>query len=178
MRAGTWVQFGALSVLSCVSCLCARAETPSAGRAATRLELRVVGVHDGDTLTGLSSDKEQVKVRLDAIDAPELGQAFGQTSKKALSDKVFGRQVVVLRKTIDRYGRTIGHVLVDGRDVNLEMLEEGMAWHYKHFDRNARLSDAEASARAARKGLWGDAEPVPPWDWRQSRRDKTPAVQR
>lgn len=137
---------------------------------ASRLELRVVGVHDGDTLTGLSASNEQVKVRLDAIDAPELGQPFGQQSKQALSGKVFGKQVVVHRKTIDRYGRTIGHVLVDGRDVNLELLEEGMAWHYKHFDRNRRLAAAEEAARAAAKGLWSEPAPVAPWDWRQRRK--------
>jgi endonuclease YncB( thermonuclease family) len=92
-----------------------------------RLLLRVVGVHDGDTITGLDDSKTQYKIRLDAIDAPELGQPFGQASKKALSEKVFGKDVVVIPKTKDKYGRTVGHVMIDGRDVNLEMLEEGMA---------------------------------------------------
>lgn len=147
-------------------------------REASRLELRVVGVHDGDTLTGLSAANEQVKVRLDAIDAPELGQPFGQKAKQALSDKVFGRQVVVQRKTVDRYGRTIGHVLLEGRDVNLELLEEGMAWHYKHFDHNARLAAAETAARAAGKGLWAEPTPIAPWDWRQLRKAKPAAAAR
>lgn len=144
-------------------------------RDAAQLQLRVVGVHDGDTLTGLSAANEQVKVRLDAIDAPELGQPFGQAAKKALSGKVFGRQVFVHRKTTDRYGRTIGHVLVEGRDVNLEMLEEGMAWHYKHFDHNARMAAAETTARAAGKGLWAEPQPVAPWEWRQRGKEKTAA---
>jgi endonuclease YncB( thermonuclease family) len=111
--------------------------------------------------------KTQFKIRLDAIDAPELGQPFGQASKKALSEKVFGKNVVVIAKTTDRYGRTVGHVLIDGRDVNLEMLEEGMAWHYKKYDKNKRLGEAEELARAARKGLWQDRDPMPPWDWRK-----------
>ena len=144
-------------------------------RAAAQLQLRVVGVHDGDTLTGLSAGNEQVKVRLDAIDAPELGQPFGQAAKKALSGKVFGRQVIVHRKTTDRYGRAIGHVLLDGRDVNLEMLEEGMAWHYKHFDHNARMAAAETAARAAGKGLWAEPQPVAPWEWRQRGKEKPAA---
>jgi len=128
--------------------------------------LRVVGVHDGDTITCITPGKEQVKVRLDAIDAPELGQPFGQTAKKALSGKVFGKDVTVIQKTHDRYGRTIGHVLLDSRDINLEMLEEGMAWHYEKYDHNERLREAEHAARTARKGLWADEEPVPPWEWR------------
>jgi len=132
-----------------------------------RLLLRVVGVHDGDTITGLDDSKTQFKIRLDAIDAPELGQPFGQASKKALSDKVFGKDVVVIPKTKDKYGRTVGHVMIDGRDVNMEMLEEGMAWHYKHYDHNKRLREAEQSSRAAKKGLWTDGKAVPPWDWRK-----------
>jgi micrococcal nuclease len=150
--------------------------TPPDHRDPKKLHLRVVGVHDGDTLTGLNDQKEQVKVRLDAIDAPELGQPFGRASKKALSDKVFGKDVVVTVKTKDRYGRTVGHVLIDKRDINLEMLEEGMAWHYKKYDHNKRLSEAEESARAAKKGLWQDRDPEPPWDWRK--RDKPSQTRR
>jgi micrococcal nuclease len=152
-----------------------RAQTP-VHHDPRKLHLRVVGVHDGDTLTGLDDAKTQHKVRLDAIDAPELGQPFGQASKKALSEKVFGKDVAVIAKTTDRYGRTVGHVLIDGRDVNLEMLEEGMAWHYKKYDKNKRLGEAEESARAARKGLWQDRDPVPPWDWRK--RDKPSQTRR
>ena len=100
--------------------------------------------------------------------APEFGQPFGQAAKKALSDKVFGKDVVVVPKTKDKYGRTIGHVMIDGRDVNLEMLEEGMAWHYKHYDHKARLARAEEESRAAKKGLWADGIAVPPWEWRKN----------
>lgn len=132
-----------------------------------RLHLRVVGVHDGDTLTGLDDAKTQHKIRLDAIDAPELGQPFGQAAKKALSEKVFGKDVVVTVKTRDKYGRTVGHVLIDGRDVNLEMLEEGMAWHYVKYDHNRGLREAEQQARVAKTGLWQDPGPEPPWDWRR-----------
>ena len=100
------------------------------------------------------------------------GRPFGQASKKALSGKFFGKDVVVIAKTRDKYGRTVGHVLIDGRDVNLEMLEEGMAWHYGKYDHNKRLREAEQSARAAGGGLWADQEPVPPWDWRAKGREK------
>jgi endonuclease YncB( thermonuclease family) len=143
----------------------------SGSRNERQLRLRIVGVHDGDTITGFDESKTQYKIRLDAIDAPELGQPFGQASKKALSEKVFGKDVVVIAKTKDKYGRTVGHVLVDGRDVNLLMLEGGMAWHYKHYDHNARLARAEEEARAAKKGLWSDESSVPPWEWRKTKRD-------
>jgi micrococcal nuclease len=134
--------------------------------------LKVVSVHDGDTITCLTEDKKQIKVRLDAIDAPELGQPFGQAAKKALSDMVFGKSVTVIEKKKDRYGRTIAHVLVDGRDTNLLMLEQGMAWHYKQFSSNKRLQQAEEEARASQKGLWADHNPTPPWEWRHHAKDR------
>ena len=96
--------------------------------------------------------------------------AFGQASRKALSEKVLGKQVEVIVKTKDRYGRTVGHVLLDKRDMNLEMLEEGMAWHYAHYDHNKRLAEAEQEARGDRIGLWSDPNPVSPWDWRKAKK--------
>ena len=135
-----------------------------------QLYLKIVSVHDGDTITGLDEDQKQFKIRLDAIDAPELGMAFGQASRKALSEKVLGKQVEVIVKTKDRYGRTVGHVLLDKRDMNLEMLEEGMAWHYAHYDHNKRLAEAETEARGNRVGLWRDPNPVAPWDWRKAKK--------
>jgi endonuclease YncB( thermonuclease family) len=134
--------------------------------------LKVVGVHDGDSITCLTDDKRQLKVRLDAIDAPELGQPFGQASKKALSDMVFGKMVTVIEKKKDRWGRTVAHVLVEGKDTNLMMLEQGMAWHYTKYSSNTRLQRAEDEARVARKGLWADRDPVPPWDWRKTERER------
>ena len=94
--------------------------------------------------------------------------AFGQASRKALSEKVLGKTVVVIVKTKDRYGRTVGHVLLDKRDMNLEMIEAGMAWHYAHYDHNKRLAEAEGGARRNRVGLWRDPQPVSPWDWRKA----------
>lgn len=133
---------------------------------------RVVGVHDGDTITCLTANKEQLKVRLDAIDAPELKQPFGQRSKETLSGLVFGKDVTVIPKKTDKYGRTIGHVLVNGKDVNLLMLQAGMAWHYQHFSSNKALQAAEDAARAEKKGLWSDPQAMPPWEWRASERDR------
>jgi micrococcal nuclease len=138
----------------------------------TRLTLKVTSVHDGDTFTGINESNEQVKVRLDAVDAPELSQPYGQASRKALGDKIFGKVVTVITKKHDRYGRTIGHVLIEKRDVNLELLKDGAVWHYEQYDHNKRLREAEASARASEKGLWRDANPVAPWDWRKDEKER------
>ena len=78
----------------------------------------------------------------------------------------------MIAKTKDKYGRTVGHVMIDGRDVNLEMLEEGMAWHYAKYDTNKRLAHAAEGAQTARLGLWSDASSVPPWDWRAAKHPK------
>ena len=137
-----------------------------------RLTLKVTSVHDGDTFTGINEANGQVKVRLDGVDAPELSQPHGQASRKALGDKLFGKTVTVVTKKHHRYGRTIGHVLIDKRDVNLELLEVGAVWHYTAYDRNKRLREAEASARAAKEGLWKDPNPMAPWDWRKTEKDR------
>jgi micrococcal nuclease len=118
--------------------------------AETRLHLRIVGVHDGDTITGLDDAKTQHKIRLDAIDAPELGQPYGQAAKKALSEKVFGKTVVIEAGKKDRWGRTLGAVNVDGKPVAETMVER--------------------EARQGRRGLWQDPKAVPPWEWRAGRK--------
>ena len=78
----------------------------------------------------------------------------------------------MIAKTRDKYGRTVGHVIVDGRDMNLEMLEEGMAWHYTKYDRNKRLQEAEQSARISQRGLWKDPLAIAPWDWRSQAKSR------
>ncbi|MBZ2183234.1 MAG: thermonuclease family protein [Bryobacter sp.] len=131
---------------------------------------RVVGVTDGDTITVLAG-REQRKVRLAGVDAPERGQAFGQRAKQALGLMVFGREVRVVSTGRDRYERTLGIVrLADGSSVNERMVENGWAWHYVKYSKDGRLGELEARARAARRGLWADADPVAPWEFRASGR--------
>ncbi len=137
---------------------------------------RVVGVSDGDTITVLDADRTQYKIRLAGIDAPESKQAFGSRSKQNLSDLVFGKDVAVEWDKRDRYQRVVGVVLVDGHDVNLEQVRAGMAWWYRQYAKEQTLDDrrlyeqAENGAKAARRGLWVDANPVPPWEWRRAKR--------
>jgi endonuclease YncB( thermonuclease family) len=133
---------------------------------------RVVGVTDGDSITCLTPEKQQVKIRMNAIDAPERGQPFANKSKQALSDMVFGKDVEVEDLGTDKYKRTIGRVTVSGLDVNHEMVAKGMAWQYVKYDQSRELRDAEQSARAAKLGLWADPHATPPWEWRKLDKDE------
>lgn len=136
---------------------------------------RVVGVMDGDTVDVLTPMKELVRVRLSGIDAPERKQAFGNVAKQKLSDLVFSRDVVVEWHKKDRYGRIVGKILVNRVDANLQMVDAGMAWHYKQYMAEQPLGDrlsymhAETAAREKHIGLWRDADPIPPWEFRHSR---------
>ncbi|MDO8926470.1 MAG: thermonuclease family protein [Sideroxyarcus sp.] len=143
---------------------------------ADTLQGRVVAVTDGDTVKVLDASNTQWKIRLMGIDAPEKKQAFGARSKANLSDLVFGKTVTVEYSKTDRYGRTVGKILVNGVDANLEQVKAGMAWHYKKYAKEQPFADretyaeAEERSRAAQRGLWHDAESVPPWDWRKSKK--------
>lgn len=139
---------------------------------------RVVGVADGDTITVLDSTNTQHKIRLNGIDAPEKNQAFGNVSKKSLSDLVFNHQVDIDWLKEDRYGRKVGKVLLNSEDVNLEQIKRGMAWYFKKYkgdlvqeDRIAYVQ-AEQEAEANRVGLWVDPNPIPPWDFRKQKKSE------
>lgn len=137
---------------------------------------RVVGVADGDTVTVLVNEHDQYRIRIAGIDAPEKKQAFGQKAKAKLSELIFGKDVTVEWSKKDRYGRTLGVVMVDGQDAGLSLLHAGLAWHYKKYQREQsaedreRYSTAEDAARVQHVGLWVDDKAVSPWDWRQSKR--------
>ena len=143
---------------------------------AALLEGRVVGVADGDTITILDNTNTQYKIRLAGIDAPEKKQPFGNVSKKSLSDLVYGKQVTIDWNKQDRYGRTVGKVLIDGVDANLEQVKRGFAWFYKKYQNEQPLQDrldylhAQEAAETSKVGLWVDKEPIAPWDFRKNRR--------
>lgn len=134
---------------------------------------RVVAIADGDTLTILTTDQGQHRVRLAAIDTPEKRQAFAQVAKVHLSSLVNGQTVTVHYHKRDRYGRIVGKVLASGADVGLRQVEAGLAWHYKRYEQEqsdwdrAAYARAEVRARDERRGLWLDPKPVPPWDFRR-----------
>ena len=135
--------------------------------AAQEVTGRVVGVHDGDTLTLLTAEKKQVQVRLADIDAPELGQPFGQAAKRELSTLCFNQPAKVQTRTTDLYGRTVGVVSCEGRDVSRVMVEHGMAWAYRMYLKRPELLNIESSAKASHTGLWASSA-VPPWEFRKT----------
>ena len=130
-------------------------------------DYRVIKVADGDTVTVLSSSMEQLKCRLYGIDAPEKKQAYGQASKLSLSQLAFGRMAQIEIVGRDRYGRAICRIEVNGVDVNKEQIARGMAWMYRRYAKDRAYSDAESAAQARHAGLWREAQPVPPWDFRR-----------
>lgn len=128
---------------------------------------KVVRVLDGDTLEVLVNQRP-VRIRLAQVDAPEAhGQAFGARAKDTLASLAAGRVVTVIEAGQDRYARTLGTVVVDGTDVNKQMVRLGMAWAYRQYVTDPTLIKIEAEARGARHGLWVDASPVPPWEFRR-----------
>ncbi len=134
---------------------------------------RVVSVADGDTITVLVG-RDQVKVRLIEIDAPEKAQAFGNKAKQALSTMVFDKVVKVDERGKDRYQRTLGRVVVNGLDVNAEMVRQGYAWVYRKYSKNPALLQLEAEAKESKAGLWADAKAIPPWQWRLDQKAPAP----
>ena len=133
---------------------------------------KVVRVLDGDTAEVLDSTNTLHRIRLAGIDAPEKDQPFGAKSKKALLDLVGGKVVDVESSKVDRYGRQIGKLICENQDANLAMINRGLAWWYRQYAKEQSGSDrelyeaAETAAKAERRGLWSDPNPMAPWDWR------------
>lgn len=143
---------------------------------AQSLQGRVIAVADGDTLTLVDGQQIRHKIRLAGIDAPEARQPYGQAARRSLSEMVEGHWVQVQYDKSDRYGRLVGKIEREGRDVNLEQLRRGMAWHYKKYQNEQSLSDrqtyaqAQQQAQSDQRGLWREPEPQAPWDYRASLR--------
>ena len=139
---------------------------------------KVVGVADGDTITVLH-DRTSQKIRLHGVDAPEKAQPFGDKAKQLTSSLVFGKEVKVEVVTRDKYGRTVGRVYTVSPDRCLEeeLVKAGLAWWYRQYDpKNKKLAGLEEEARKARRGLWSDPSPTPPWEWRHGGKAARPAT--
>jgi ATP-dependent hsl protease ATP-binding subunit hslU len=125
---------------------------------------KVIKISDGDTITVLNN-KEQTKVRLYGIDAPEKKQDYGQKSKQFLASLIAGQVVEVEPKGKDRYKRTLGIIYHKGQDINAQMVLNGYAWAYVKYSR--MYIDQERLARENKRGLWQSSNPTPPWEWRK-----------
>lgn len=138
-------------------------------------QARVTSITDGDTLTVLFN-RQQIRIRLYGIDCPEPGQPFHARATQRTAALAHGQLVTVKPESRDRYGRLVAWVVLpDGRSLNETLVAEGLAWHFRRYaPRDTRLARLEQSARDARRGLWQDPAPIPPWEWR--RHSRRPAV--
>lgn len=136
---------------------------------------KAVGITDGDTISVMHIGRAE-KIRLNRIDCPEKGQAFGQRAKQLTSHLAFGKEVTVKVLDVDKYGRTVGDVILpDGTDLNHELVRAGMCWWYrKYAPIDAVLERLETEAREAKRGLWVETNPIPPWEWRKLGRARGP----
>ncbi len=142
-------------------CLCLA--TPSF---AASFQGKVIKVIDGDTIDVLHNNQPE-RIRLNGIDAPEMGMAYGQAAKEYVLDMAALKTITVEVTDTDRYGRTVGDVILpDGRILNRDIVKAGYAWWFKKYSKDASLGELEEGARIARKGLWRDPRPKPPWEWR------------
>lgn len=132
---------------------------------------KVVAIIDGDTLELMESGKA-IRVRLANIDAPEKSQPYGRASKQSLSDMCYQREAQLEKQSVDQYGRTVGIVTCGGIEANRVQVERGLAWVYSMYNRDPSLVPLQNSAKQAASGLWRDASPTPPWDYRHSEQPK------
>lgn len=145
-------------------------ERVTASQRAEQSAFRVVAITDGDTIKVLNPQKEEIKVRLLGIDAPEKGTPYGAKAKETLSSLVFNKTVSLAGTKKDRYGRTLATVyLPDGTSVNLKMVELGMAWAYTQYSKDPAILAAQKTAQSKRMGLWNENAPTPPWETRKKK---------
>lgn len=147
--------------------------TSYAGRT---IEGMVKAVYDGDTVLLATREESRLKVRLYGVDAPETrkpdkpGQPYGDVARRTLMYKIMGRQVVAEIVDIDQYKRAVAVIRYSGRDINREMVADGMAWAYRQYLQGSYESEyinSENRARSRRTGLWRESNPQPPWDFRK-----------
>ncbi|MBI1248749.1 hypothetical protein GC197_13025 [bacterium] len=138
---------------------------------------KVIFVADGDTIGLLDADRQMHRIRLEGIDAPESGQAFGKRSKQTLDDAIYGKEVLVTYEDEDRYGRILGQIYHGDHWLNLDQLTAGMAWHYRHFSGDAFLAETQEVAQKAKVGLWKDKSPQQPWRFRLEEKRREEAAQ-
>jgi len=111
--------------------------------------------------------EEEIKVRLNGIDAPELHQLSGKEAQMYLADLIRNKNVTIIDKGSDKYGRMIADVFIDGKKVNEELIKNGHAWHFKNYSSDKKLAELEDQARLCYRGLWASTSPIPPWEFRE-----------
>lgn len=128
--------------------------------------VRIFEVVDGDTFLA-ESNGIKFKVRLFGIDCPEGDQPGGELSTAYLQ-RYLNKNVVLVEHGHDKYNRVLGDIYLGKEFINLKMVQDGVAWHYKKYSDSRLLAAAEDQARANKVGLWKEANPIAPWDWREA----------
>jgi len=159
-----------MTILQCILLVGLILLAPISAEAAS-IAGKVTRVIDGDTVDILQG-QTTVRVRLNGIDAPERGQAYGRKARQFVLNLAAQKMVTVEIVDKDRYGRSVGDVMLpDGRNLNQEIIKAGYAWWYRKYSRNQILGQLEKEARLARRGLWQAKNPMPPWEWRKLKRE-------
>ncbi|MFY0481154.1 thermonuclease family protein [Flavobacterium sp. PLA-1-15] len=147
-------------------------EAPSDKKTPITFEGKITAVKDGDTFKVFAKGKETT-IRLAHIDAPEKRQPFSNNAKQLASNLCFGKTVrIVSDGTIDRYKRLVAEVYVGTICINQQLVEQGLAWHYKMHSKSILYANLETKAREKKVGLWIDKNPTAPWEWRKLKRKK------
>lgn len=134
-------------------------------------EISKITVHDGDTITVTAKNGRKTKLRLLGIDAPELEQEYGKASKRHLIRLLKNNKITYKTEYKDSYGRSVASVFAGIQDINLQMVKDGYAWHYKNFSKSKKLEEAQKNAQNNRLGLWSSKNPMPPWDFRKEQKN-------
>ena len=131
------------------------------------LQGKAIKIVDGDTFDLLINKNETVRIRLSDIDCPERKQDYYAIAKKALAGYVIDKVVKVIYSKKDRNGRILGTIFIAEQNINLRLVEDGLAWHFVKYSKDKRFALAEKMARAAKKGIWSLENPIAPWDFRR-----------
>ena len=152
--------FSANSLARLIGFIIAALFTTPVAAESLKCPCKVVQVLDGDTVFVLDQHRSSRKIWLAGIDAPPLNQRFGPEARQHLTGLVIDQRVEVEYQHRDRYGRIFGKLLKDGQDMNLQLIKDGFAMHYKQGEQEQSQKDrasydrAEAEAKRQRLGLW------------------------
>ena len=131
-------------------------------------EIKILRVIDGDTVSAESRGTE-IKIRLSEIDAPEMNQPYGKNSKKCLSKLIHENSSLRFKSDgQDNYGRSLGWLVTDDKNLNYEMIKQGCAWVYDRYVINKTIYSFQNGARLKNLGLWKQNNPIAPWIWRRN----------
>jgi micrococcal nuclease len=139
----------------------------------TQLHGTIIKVVDGDTMDLLDEQQQTHRIRLYGVDCPENGQDFSVVAKRFVSQMILQKVAQVEVLYLDRYKRHVGKLYIDDKELNLTLLQEGLAWHYLAYDQSDEYALAQKSAQSMKKGLWKQPNAQAPWEYRQVKRNKS-----